>query len=303
VKYTKCQYCDNSTIPVNNTKKVDGKVCCSECFDIHYSYREQKEGKIIEKQFDPTICFVCGKDNGDTSLSKLSYYAICDTCNTELKARIFPNWVKGFFAAIILLVIFSSAWNWRFFQSYKNLKSSNAAFSTGNYEKASTLMKKASEQVPEVEDLKTLYFYFNGIDLLSKDKGYAALKEFNKCKDKIPEDYPIDRLIIEAKLGASFDQHDYMGFLSSAQEYLEIDSTNAMSWATVASAYACLYATKKNDSLKTLCIQHLNKAQTIDSASHDMIDYYKMISYRMDSKEILTRAEYQKKFPGGYSKN
>lgn len=164
-------------------------------------------------------------------------------------------------------------------------------------------MKSASEKVPEVEDIKTISSYFNGIDLLTKDKSSEALKEFNKCKEKIPPDYDIKTLIMQARIGSAFDNKDYIGFLEASKENLELDTTLAVSFTSVASAYACLYANKGNEEDKYNSIKYLNRAKQIDSTSKEMTVYYNMVEYRIFSRKIIKREEFIKQFPNGWTKN
>jgi hypothetical protein len=214
-----------------------------------------------------------------------------------------PNWVKAFFVGILVIVVGSIIWNWNYYAAYMNIKKSNEYFKNGDYFNAALVMKSASEKVPEVEDIKTISIYFNGINLLAKDKCSEALSEFEKCKDKIPQDYNINTLIIQARIGSAFDKKDYNGFLEASKDNLALDSTSAISFASVASAYACLYADKGNGDYKQNSIDYLYKAKQIDSTSKEMKDYYNMVDYRIDSRKIIKREEFIKQFPNGWIKN
>jgi tetratricopeptide (TPR) repeat protein len=303
MKNTACDHCDNKAVPVNDTIKIDGEVFCIPCFESNFTGKKDLEGRLVEKEPDPTICSSCNKDFNDIELKKISRYPVCKECEIKIQNRTFPGWVKGFFAGIVGIVIFSIFWNWKYYQAYINVKKSNEYFIKGDYFTACNLMASASEKVPEVEDLKIISSYFKGIDLLTKDKSSEALIEFNKCKEKLPEDYNISPLISKAKIGSCFDNKDYDGFLSAAKENLESDTTSANSWASVASAYACIYAEKGKDTAKLQAYKYLEKAESIDSNSTEMKGYYNMIEYRIFTRQIIKREDFIKKFPTGWDKN
>ena len=164
-------------------------------------------------------------------------------------------------------------------------------------------MSDASKKVPEVDDLNTMADYLHGLSLLADDKSAEALEVFNKCKDNLPPDYNISSLILRAKLGVSFDTKDYNQFLALSKENLALDSTQARNWAAVASAYACVYADKGQDSSKLSAYALLNKAKLIDSTSEDNREYYNMIEYRIYSRKIIKHDDFTKQFPHGWNKN
>lgn len=297
-----CSNCDSKDIPLDESIKIDGKVYCKNCLESQFPDPKMLENKTVVKEFDPTICSSCNKDFGDTVLNKISNYPICTDCETTIKNKTFPVWVKGFFIGILVIVVGSFIWNWKYYSAYKNIKESNAFFRKGDYTNATLLMKSASDKVPEVGELEALSEYFHGIELLTKDKNAEALEEFKKCLNTLPPDYDIQELIIEARIGATFDNKDYKGFLGASKELLASDSSTATAFASVASAYACLYADKGNEEDKKSCFDYLQKAKLIDSTSEDMKSYYNMIEYRIDSRKIIKREEFVKQFPNGWTK-
>lgn len=258
----------------------------------------QQAENLEEIASSDAVCAFCKTDFG-TPLNKISVYPICDNCSADLKKKIFPQWVKLFFGGVILLVIFSIFWNWRFFAAYNNLKKANIASSKSDVSNAAYFMTKAAEEVPETRDLVEMAAYFRGIEFLSKDKSALALAEFNKCTD-LGGDFHVNQLVLNAEVGAAYDKKDYPMFLKTSRAVLELDSTVAQSWAGVASAYACLYAQNGQDSLKQLSLQYLQKARKMDDTSAISKDYTGRILYRIDSKQIISRDQFLKKFPNGY---
>jgi hypothetical protein len=303
MRNVKCDKCEILDIPTNESIKVNQKVYCLKCFESEFPEKHHLEGKNVENQFDPTICSFCSKDNQHTEFNTISNYPICMECEIDVKNRAFPTWVKAFLTLLGFIIIFSFFWNWKFYSAYKDIEASNNYAGNGDYAKASSLMKSVCETVPEVEDVKFLHAYYNGIDLLSKDKSSEALQEFYRCKGKFPEDYKVDALFIQAKIGDSFDRKKYGEFLIASKENLAIDSTLSSSWQSIASAYACLYAENGQDSSKLLANKCLIKSKLIDSISKDSKEYCNMIEYRIDSRKIIRREDFLKKFPNGWTKN
>lgn len=303
MRKTDCGVCEKTDLPLNETIKIDGKTYCADCFQKNFSDQSQLEFRTVEKEADPTVCAFCEKDFGDVELNKISTYPACADCTADIKNRTFPTWVKAFFIGIVVIVVGAFFWNWKYYQAYNDIQKSNESFGMGDYATAAALMTSAGKKVPEVEDVETLAAYFRGISFLSADKGAEALAEFNKCAEKLPPEYNMKSMIAQASIGASFDKQDYQGFLSAAKDLLQIDSTVASTWSSVASAYACIYADKGDEKAKANALKYIERAKTIDSTSAEAKQYYNMIEYRLDSRKIIRREEFLQQFPNGWTKN
>ena len=302
MKKTSCDICQKTDVPLNDTLKIEGKTYCAACIQATFPNDSHLELENIEKEFDPTVCVFCEKDFGSRHLSNIANYPVCEDCETDIRNRTFPTWVKAFLAAIVVIVIGAFFWNWKYYQAYNDIKTSNNQFTAGFYTQAAERMTSASEKVPEVEELSTLASYFRGIARLTEDKSAEALVEFNQCADKMPAEYNMGILINQATIGATFDNKDYEGFLKASMKQLELDSSNATFWTSIASAYACIYADKGDESARKNAFLYLQKARSIDSTSADAREYYNMVEYRIDSKKIISREEFLQQFPNGWTK-
>lgn len=303
MKKTGCHICAETEIPLNNTITIDGKIYCSNCIDKNFSGKEDLRGRLVEKNFDPTICTSCEKDFGNTELNRIGNYPVCSECETSIRNKTFPNWVKAFFAGVLAIVVISFFWNWKYYSAYRDIRNAAEDFGKNNYQAATAQITAASQKVPEVKDLETLAAFYKGVQLLAEDKSALALNELNKCKDVLPEDYHINSLIIKARIGSSFDNKDYQGFLTAAKDNLALDTATAVSLTSVASAWACIYAEKGTDSAKTAAFSYLQQAKKIDSTSSEMKEYYNIVEYRIYSRKIITREEFKKQFPNGWTPN
>jgi hypothetical protein len=282
----------DSKIVLNNCSVI---VCCSG--DI-----PTEEGTANEPAAPDSVCAFCKNDFQGVTLNKISAYPICDSCKVNLDKKIFPLWVKLFFAGVIFIVVFSMFWNWRFYKGYIDIGKANRAFTARKVSDAATLMENAAADVPEVKEISALASYFKAVDLLQTDKSTEALAVLDNCKD-LPPDFHINQLVLQAEMGSGFDKKDYNLFLTSSKALLQLDSTKADAWASVSSAYACLYSQNGSDSAKALSIRYLNRAKKLDDTSADAKEYLGRILYRLDSKQIISKDEFDKKFPNGYTSN
>lgn len=302
MRYNKCDVCENVHIPKNDSIIVEGILYCKSCLEKRYADSNDLVGLKIQYDFDSTVCTYCSKDFHDVELPKISDYYICPDCKKSLESRNFPNWVKLFFISIIAIVIFAFFWNKRYYDSYKEINKANSYYIKGDFENAYLHMNIASTKVPEVEDLKYLSIYFNGVSLLYSDKNSAAYDKLTQCKDKLSPDFNINSLLLQAKIGLTFDDKDYKGFLDASKEFLAIDTTFAISWATVASAYSCLYVSLGDKEYENQTNYYLQRAKSIDNKSSENLNYYNMIEYRIFAKKIVTRKEFNTQFPKGWTK-
>jgi tetratricopeptide (TPR) repeat protein len=302
MRYRDCSRCDSSHLPQNETVTLNGEVYCSKCYQEVYSDKVLSQGMVAYTDLDPTVCATCGTDAGSMILSENFGRPICDDCAKKLKDKIMPLWVKAFFAAIIAIVVFSFFYNWRFYQSYSNIKKANAAFAKGDYEKAVVYAKDASDEVPELEELKGFKSFYNGVFLLTKDKSAEALEELTNSKRVLQDNIAVDNLINKAKMGIGFDSKNYEQFLSAAREYVELDTTNAQAYLSVASAYSCIYVDKGQDSAKNYAYEYVQKALSLDSTDKDIKEYANLVDYRISNKIIIKHDDFIKQFPNGWTK-
>lgn len=246
-----------------------------------------------------STCAFCKNQFEGTQLGRLSVYPICESCRVDIARKTFPLWVKLFFTGVLILVAFSIFWNWRFYSAYQGIKNANIAAGKGDIAGAAEKMGNAGKQVPEVKEIAEMASYYKGIDLLNKDKSTEALSEFENCVD-LSADLHINELTLQAQMASGFDKKDYKLFLTSAKTFLQLDTTKAVAWASVASAYACLYAQSNLDSLRQQSFKYYNRSKAMDDTSADEKEFLGRILYRLDTKQIITKEQFDKQYPNGY---
>lgn len=300
MRFVTCGACRNSQTPLNASLLIDDVVYCEQCLKERFPSDADLNGKKVVKEFDPTICASCAQDFGDVALRLHGSYPMCDNCLAALQTRIFPGWVKAFFAGVIILVVVSLAWNWRFIDAYYQIKKSRAVLENGTVEEAVTLFASLSSNVPEVHEFGQMANYYKGLMLMQEDKGDEALVAFRDCAD-LPDNYGIPMLMLQAEISSSFNHKDYLGFVDASKRYLSID-TSSVAIAQVASAYACVYAEQKSDSIKTIAMEYLQKAISTHDTTRFFTSYINRIEHRLATGEIIDRENFEARFPNGWSK-
>jgi hypothetical protein len=75
----------------------------------------------------------------------------------------------------------------------------------------------------------------------------------------------------------------------------------AQAVAGLASAYACKYAATGNEKFRKESLKRLDQARRLAGPkSLPMQEYVERIQHRLDTRQILTREEFAKRFPSGY---
>lgn len=284
---------------MNESLTVDGGIYCVNCFKLAFPDERAMMGHNIQQVADPTVCQFCGTDY-EEELGLLAGTPSCELCAATARNRPYPTWVKAFFAGILLIVLFSFWWNARFFQAYQELNAASLASEEGDLSRSAALIFAAAKHVPEAPELMAEGKFMKGVSLLSHDSSAAALPMLQETVGRVPMSYGVEGLIMQAELGKSFDEREYDLFLSKTQEILALDSTDAMGWAGVASAYACKYADTGDKIFEVSAIEYLNKAEELAADSLGIPEYSGRIRYRLASREIISYVEYYRRFPDGW---
>lgn len=300
MRYVICHPCQTK-VQLNTTLQIDGNIYCENCIKEKFDSEKALKEKNIVKDFDPTVCFSCSKDFGETVLNKLGEYPVCDTCHQTIKSKTFPIWVKGFIIGIVAFVFVSFAGNWRFIRAYYLLRDSAKAIESQNFSEASLAFHTVSATVPEVGDFTPLAEFYKGVSLLMSDKSEEALEAFKKSSD-LPLTYKVDGYKLQSEIGIAYDRRDYPRFLQLTKDYLAYD-TSAVSLVQVASAYSCLYTVQKADSLKEYCQMYLSRAMNGTDTSKAFATYVNLIEYRIATGDIIDRKQFEKKYPNGWVNN
>ncbi len=298
----KCENCGQQ-FPMNETFRINAVVLCRVCGEQAASEQKDIDIKSVKQQIDPTICFNCGKDHNQQHLPMLAGLPVCLQCETFFRHRPFPHWVKVFLFIMFALVACALVWNIRFIQAYVEMRSSVRAFYKNDLEKAAELMDSASAHVPENSELLAMAALYQSILLLGQDRPAEALEVINSCRSSsLPQglNETLDQLAIAAEIGVAFDNKDYDRFLAMAIENYNINPDDVTNCGQVASAYACKFAVTGDEQFRKKSLEILDKAKTLSKADPYFSEYERRILHRLYSREIITRSEFQKRFPDGW---
>lgn len=130
-------------------------------------------------------------------------------------------------------------------------------------------------------------------------KEVEAAKLMREAAGQYPESKDLARAVKNYDAGVAFAQKDYDRYLSFMQQDFS-EQQDAMSAGAVASAWACKYAVTGNPEFRQQAEAFLQKAEEFaraDAAQEkELEEYMPRIRYRIDSREIITRSEYDKRF-------
>jgi hypothetical protein len=212
-------------------------------------------------------------------------------------------WIKAAMVGLAAIVIFSFVWNWRFVQAYLDMRKSTTAIQYGDIETTARLFRSAATKVPEVRGLSAIASFYEGAILLKNNKPADALKLLNACKADLSPNWPVDELIANAEIAVAFDTKDYDKFLEVALKMSEKHPDSPAYLPQVASAYACKYAVTGNEQFKQQSLDFLQKAGTLSQQQGGLPDfeiYEDRILHRIETREIISLDEFNKKFPNGW---
>ncbi len=303
MRHTACEHCKQSR-PMSEMFLVFGRSLCEKCADVDLAQRKQKkipEGSV-RRQTDPTICSGCGRDNGSSALPTLGGgLPVCPVCDRKFRNQPFPGWIKAALTGLLLLAAFSCVYNWRFFQAYVEIQQGVRSAEAQDFKSAALSLDSASRRVPESKEVGGVASFYRGLDLLSQGKSAEALPHLQQALQVMPGNRTTQDLILRAELGVAFDRRDYDQFLAKSKIAMNRSPRDPVAVASVASALACKWAVTGEQSFKQEAVNYLEQAKRLAGAENASLkEYEARILYRLDSREIISREEYQRRFPAGY---
>jgi hypothetical protein len=90
--------------------------------------------------------------------------------------------------------------------------------------------------------------------------------------------------------------------LKKATDYAKLTPTDATAVAGVASAYACKYAVTGTKEFRKQALEQLDRASKLVRPANaaEFRDYVTRIHHRLDTREVITRSEFHRRYPAGY---
>jgi tetratricopeptide (TPR) repeat protein len=304
MRQAQCDHC-GQTVPMNETLRVLGRSLCKPCAADEVA--QHPEGEItadsIHRVVDPTVCLQCGADNGETELPTLANLPICGTCEGHFRNRPYPPWLKLSFVALVALAVVCFTRNWRFMAAYREIRQANHAAKAGDFEHAAALTDSAARRVPDCPQFGSVAVLYRGLSLLRQDKSADALRCFQVVALEPSLNGPnLTRLTRYAEIGIAFEAKNYDEMLKKATDYAKLTPNDATAVAGVASAYACKYAVSGTKEFRKQALEQLDRASKLVRPANaaEFRDYVTRIHHRLDTREVITRSEFHRRYPAGY---
>jgi len=300
MKTVTCSQCKQE-FPLNETVAISQQTMCHPCGDT-YLKANSTDPKEIEANTDMTVCASCGKDNGVEELGTLCLAPVCAKCEAFFRNRPYPAWVKLAMATVVILVIFSMAWNWRFVQAMFDLQQCKKFMVSGDIAQAGLYYDSAAAHVPESKDLGAMASLCRGWVYLGEYKSAEALEEFTACRSLLPEEFGIESLIMRAKAGIAFKEKDYDKLLELSLKMSRDNNKDQVYAGGIASAYACKYAETGDEQFKKLCLEALEQYKQAPGENPYLKESINRMEHRLYTREIISPEKFLELYPDGWVK-
>jgi hypothetical protein len=251
---------------------------------------------------DPTVCAQCAKDCGDEELPRIANLPVCEKCDDYFRNRPYPTWLKVSFAVFLALAIAAFVYNLRYFLGYVDIVRAGHAMDRGQTEQALKYYATASDRLPEIPELAV----YKAQQLASEEKFDEAETILQKAQ---PHAAPQLRdgfrtVELDIQLASAFAHRDYDKFLAVANQLYNVRPKDPMNVASLASAYACKYATTGNKEFKDQAEIFLALAKEQSSSNPHEKDAFEdlenRIQHRLATREILSPEQFKERFPNGW---
>jgi len=298
-----CAACD-AKVPMGEAFTVADRSLCKTCLEKFLSEpgADQKLDGIA-RMLDPTVCIHCSSDQGQADWPTLAGLPTCAKCEDFFRNRPYPGWLKVSFVVFLCVAIGAFVYNLRYFRAYVELLQAGRAMEAGDIPKATQLYESASVRLPEIPELSVMPSIFNAQRLIAENKNQEALDLLGKSRPHAPPDMQdvYRQIELAAQVGLAFDRKDYDAFLAHSKEAAALEPNEAMIVGSIASAYACKYAATGDPKFKELSQQELARAKDLARASgDDFTEYETRIRHRLETREIITREQFNERFPSGW---
>ncbi len=301
---------------MNESLLVQERMLCADCANALLAEKgEELEPAAVVRQVDPTVCAKCQTDNGSEELPHPWGMPLCGACEAFVRNRPYPGWLKLAFVVLVGVAIFSLWHNGRFLRAHVALLQAERAAKAGDMERYVERLQSAAELVPERADLQAAAAQAGAMmrapadllraaKLLEADQPAEALQVLQALPPDVgPFRGVVERVRLTAEMSLAFDRKDYDLFLEKTKEMLKLEPDEPRVIAGMASAYACKYAVTGKEELRKEALDYLERARRLPGANHpEFREYEERILHRLETREILKREEFRKRFPEGWKK-
>lgn len=303
MKHSQCARC-GTELPLGKLVSTYQELLCTPCANAKLKEMGVKavDPRNVYRLTDPTVCVRCEADGGDGEFRQVGGMPHCPQCIEKGYHRPFPLWLRAAAALLLALTVFGLVRAVGYVKARLALNHAVIAlFAKGDVDGAQTAAMEAFKRVPESKLTRGFMHYFTGLQALHHDDD-TALQNFSSVGIPLNEgQWKLQFLLKEAQLGSAFEHKKFPRALALSRELLQSDPQDVELRLGVASMAAALYADQGDAAAKAEAEQTLAqvgasiaKAPAGEKAT---LEYeIKRVRHRLETRQILNRKEYQKKF-------
>ena len=131
-------------------------------------------------------------------------------------------------------------------------------------------------------------------------KGTEAAALMHQAAAEYPEMRALKDLMLSFDAGAAYEKKDYDQFIAMSEQYVKAEPNSPGAVAELASAYACKFAVTGDPAWKQRTEDLLEKSRQLSQGSPDdqkaFEEYAERTRYRLSSREIIDKPEYDRRF-------
>lgn len=292
-----CSRCGRS-VPMNDSTIHEEQTYCAACAG---ELKEQPEVSWVgaRQGVDPTVCAWCGRDNGSSPLPSDGVAPLCSDCHERHLRHPFPLWVQLFLVVVLAAAAGGMVANARFFRAWTGIRQANREMALGLFESGAKRMATAAAQVPESQDLAAVSQLYRGVSLLQLDRSAEAAPLLRQWASQHPDDEGILRFALMAESNAAFEARQYELMHRKATELRNRAPDEDWYTLSAASAAACRYAEAGEERYRREAEELIRtvRGRAPAAQSGEFEEYIERIQYRLDSRQIVDRDEYYRRFP------
>jgi hypothetical protein len=133
-------------------------------------------------------------------------------------------------------------------------------------------------------------------------KGTEAAALMHQAVTEYPEMKALKDLMLSFDAGAAYEKKDYDQFVARSEQYVKAEPNSPGAAGELASAYACKFAVTGDPAWKQKAEDLLEKSRQLSQSPDDQKafeEYAERTRYRLSSREIIDKVEYDRRFRAG----
>ena len=156
MRQTKCSSCSEE-LPVRSCYLVNNQLYCEGCANKVVEQLQAINAPLsCSHAVDPTICYVCNADGGNSEFQTIKKTPCCPTCYEKAYNWPFPGWLKASMAFLLLVLVFALIRNVPYFRAGRALYKGERLVASGNYADAIPFLRISVKTAPDCDKCSLL---------------------------------------------------------------------------------------------------------------------------------------------------